>query len=242
MRTLVPDKVTPLSLEDGLDALAAGYRRTMGGPIDSARTFAALGAQLCLESGNFKKAHCFNWGNHKTPHDWEGLYCQFKCDELFDQHTAQAAINLGPCVVTQWKSGPLQRVILIPPHPWTSFVAFETAEDGTADYVRLLACEDRYRAAWHEAIMGRFDAFSHALHAARYYTAEVLTYTRGLVSIANKLLPACQLAIDGQPHGIDDGFREFVAAQVYETLMDSKDTDPHQMIAADDAAPEGHPV
>lgn len=248
MKTLVPDRLTPLSLEDGLHALAAGYDTTMGAPCDSGRTLACLGAQLCLESGNFQKAHCYGWGNRKMPADWDGLYCTFKCDELFDEPTAHRAMLLGPCAVSIWKGGPLRRVVLLPGHPWAMFTAFATAEEGAADYVALLACSDRYRQAWHAAVMGNPAAFSDSLSSARYFTAESETYKRGLVSIFHKILPACEAIVAGKGHGIDDALRELVSAQVYETLHDTKDTEPEmEAVAQTEPIPppddvEGHSV
>lgn len=240
MATLVADVRTPLSLEDGLHALTGGYTKIMGAPCESVRELACLGAQLCLESGNFQRAHCFNWGNHKLPHDWDGLYTQFTCDEIFDVATANQARRLGPCSIAPWKNGPKFRVVLYPPHPWSSFVAFDTAEDGAADYVRLLSCKDSYRQAWHEAVMGRPEAFSHALGSAHYYSADAETYTRGVVSIFNRLLPVCARLVDGNGHGIDDELREHVQAIVFESLRDmgrDRDTEPAPPLEEMEGAP-----
>src|SRR5581483_3549948 len=144
----------------------------------TARTLAVLGAQLCLESGNFERAHCFNWGNWKLPQGWDGYYCQYECDEIFDQATAQRAQEFGPCQVSLWKGGPKWRVVLFPPHPWSSFCAFTDADEGAARYVELLALSARYVTAWHHAILGDPENFSRWLSARGYYTADVDTYTR----------------------------------------------------------------
>jgi hypothetical protein len=218
---LVDDRLTPLSVEDGMLALYGGYERILGAPPERPSTLAALGAQLCLESGNFKKAHCYNWGNKKCPKDWAGLYCRFKCDELFDERTAALAQRLGPCVVNLWKGGPLYRVVLLPPHPWTEFTAYESAEEGAADYVRLLATRDRYRAAWSAAHDGDAAGFSRALGAARYYTAEVESYTRGIVSIASRLAPLCERLVAEHAEQLSEDEREHIEALVALTLAES---------------------
>lgn len=214
MATLVPDKITALSLEELLQALHAGYIEVLGAATDSAACLAALGAQLALESGRGKHAHCFNWGNEKLPKDWDGLYTQFTCDEIFDPQTAANAKRLGPCEVYDWKGGPLKRVVLHPPHPWSSFVAFESAEKGAAAYVEFLSLKDRYRAAWHCAYIGDAAGFSHELRKAGYYTADETTYTKGLVSLFRELLPICQRIVDGNKQLITDEERDRIMALV----------------------------
>lgn len=240
MATLVPDQITALSLEELLQALHAGYIEVLGEATDSAACLAALGAQLALESGRGKHAHCFNWGNEKLPKDWDGLYCQFTCDEIFDPQTAANALRLGAqypmadgsnsAVASLWKGGPLKRVVLHPPHPWSSFVAFESAEKGAVAYVEFLSLKDRYRNAWHFAYVGDAAGFSHALHQAGYYTADEDAYTRGLVSLAKELLPICQRIIAGEDHTITDADRErimgLVALTVSQSWANDNDTAP----------------
>ena len=241
MYTLVTDRITKLSMDGGLHALNEGHRITMGQPFQLAWAMACMGGQLCLECGNFQKAHCNNWQNQKIPHGYEGTACTFKCDELFDPQTARRAVAFGNAVDTgPWKGGPLHRVVLLAGHPWAIFKAFEDEEVngliregaflGTGEYVRLIACEDRYHDAWHEAVMGRPAGFSHALHDAGYYTADKDVYTRGLVSIANTIYDPCERIVRGEPHGIDDGLRSLVLAQVTETLREfGRSPDNHDL-------------
>jgi hypothetical protein len=219
----IDDLLTPVSVDALLLALHGGYVRVMGAATDKVPCLAALGAQLCLESGNGQLAHRFNWGNRKRPADWDGLFTRFQCDEIFDRQTADRAKTLGPCAVTLWRGGPLYRVVLFPPHPWSEFVAFVTADEGAADYISLLACSDRYRAAWHCAYAGDAAGFSLALGRAKYYTADVEPYTKGLVSIAARILPACERIANGLDHGLTDEDRAFIEATVYETILDHGD-------------------
>lgn len=229
----VEDRITKLSMDDGLIVLNKGHDLTMGQPFQLAWAMACMGAQLCLECGNFQKAHCNNWQNQKIPKEWEGLYCTFKCDELFDVATAHRAMAVAPGLAVDtglWKGGPLHRVVLFADHPWALFKAFEDEKRGSdehnvdgaviaaGEYVRLIACEDRYKEAWHQAVMGRPSQFSHALHDAGYYTADPNVYTKGVVSIADKIHEPCARIVAGEQHGIGDELRSFVMAQVTETL------------------------
>jgi hypothetical protein len=217
--TLVEDRLTPLSIDHLISALADGYRIVLGSDVE-APCLAVLTAQSCLETGNGQKVHNWNFGNKKKPKDWDGLYAHFKCDEIFDAPTAKRAQKLGPCVVQDWRGGPLKRVVLLPPHPWSAFVAFATAAEGMADHVKLLACVERYRAAWSRAFHGDAAGFAHALRVARYYTADEEPYTAGLVSIAKRVEPACVRLTTGE-HGLTDEERAHVEDVVARTLVES---------------------
>jgi len=246
----VEDRITKLSMDDGLHVVNEGHRLTMGQPFQLAWAMSCMGAQLCLECGNFQKAHCNNWQNQKIPKDWAGLYCTFKCDELFDPQTARRATQIGSAIDTgPWKGGPRHRVVLLADHPWALFKAFEDEKRGSdehtvegaviaaGEYVRLIACEDRYRDAWHEAVMGKPAEFSRALHAGGYYTADPDVYTKGLVSIANGIHDACARIVSGEPHGIDDQLRSFVMAQVTETLREfGREPHSHNLVDFDAVA------
>lgn len=217
----IPDRLTPVSVEQLIDALRAGYVLTMGSePAPSC--LACLGAQLCLESGNGQKAHCFNWGNKKLPAEWDGFWTTFWCDEIFDLATAKRAIQLGPATMQRWKPddpGPERyRVVLQAGHPWARFKAYETAEDGAADYVAFL-CQKEL--VWTAAYVGDASRFSHELRRAKYYTADEKTYTAGLVSIAKRIRPACDQVLLSLGHGLTDEDRAEIEGLVALTLADS---------------------
>lgn len=220
--TVLADRLTPIALEDGLIALAAGYRLSLGSDPAGAAQLSCLGAHLALECGNFQKAHCFNWCNRKATGDDFTVF--FRCDELFDDAMTERAKGLGPCVVYPGK--PANRVVLLPPHPWCEFAAFETAEDGCRDYCDLLSSHARFSAAWSRAYHGLSTDFAHELGRAGYYTADIDTYTRGLVSIADRILPACARILAGRAHEITDADRAHVAEVVALTLGGLRDTDP----------------
>lgn len=199
--TRVPDELTPLWTDALIAALAEGYTLAMRSQ-PTAGCLAVLMSQVCLETGNGKKIHNHNWGNVKRAADWEGLYCSYKCDEIFDADVAREALRRGPCTVSPWRDTGMKRVVLFPEHPWAEFRAFATAADGAAQYVEFLSCRERYQPAWSRAYHGDASGFSHALRVAGYYTADEVTYTRGICSIAARVLPACQRVMEAAAHGL----------------------------------------
>jgi len=214
---LVEDRVTPLTEPEFIAAMARGYVMNMGAQA-SPECLSCLGAQGFLESGRGKKMRNFTPGNKKTPPRWDGLYAFVTCDEIFDAQTAHRAQQLGPCTVTPWRGGPLQRVVLAAPHPWSAFCAYENAAEGCADYVQLLSGMERYRAAWHLAQKGDPDGFARALGHAGYFTAPVDVYARGVVSIAASLLPLCRATLADGAHELTDDEAFNIAAAVSNTI------------------------
>jgi len=218
--TFVDDALTPIGTNGLIRAMALGYPKVMGAP-PSAHCLARLIGQTSLETGNGLKMHKNNPGNKKKPKEWDGLFTRFKCDEIFDAPTAHRAQQLGPCVVSDWKGGPLKRVVLVPPHPWTEFVAFETPEEGMADYLTLLACSDRYAQAWSHCYAGETALFVEALGRAGYFTGPLDAYRAAVMSIEQKVLPACTALMEGAEHGgITDEERAHIEQLVAVTLWD----------------------
>lgn len=189
MAQLLPDLVTPLSTEQIVAAVSDGYNEVMGArPM--ATCHAVLCAQVSLETGNGRKMHRFNPGNRKV-RDGDEYYTMFACNEV-----------IGGKV--QWFS---------PPHPQTHFAAFLTPAAGVADYLKLLSCTDRYRAAWSRAYVGDARGFVEALGRAGYFTADPNVYARGIVAIAAKLLPLC-----GSNDPLSDEDRDHIGELVAVTL------------------------
>lgn len=217
---LITDLITTLSLEEGLMALADGFRVIMNSAPPRG-CLAVLGAQSVLETGSFQKMHRWNAGNMKKPATWEGLYTRFKCDEIFDPATAKRAQQLGPCSVAPWKGGPNMRVVLVPPHPWTEFVAFDTAAKGMAEHIKLLSCTDRYRTAWSRAYAGDVIGTAQALHTASYFTADLDPYAKGMALIAAKLSPICKTVLGAAPL-VSDEDRVRISDLVASTMAESR--------------------
>lgn len=218
--TLVDDALTPLTEEGLVAAVIGGYRKVLNSE-PSPESASILAGQGFLETGRGKKVHKNNPGNKKKPADWDGFFCRFTCDELFDDASTARAKKLGPTSVSLWKGGPLHRVVLYPPHPWSEFVAFETADEGFADWLLLHTCSERYRKSWSRIYAG--DAYGAVveLGKAGYFTADVSTYAKAVVSIAKSLLPVCQRLLAGDEHGLTEEYRERIRSMVSESLTDS---------------------
>lgn len=169
----IDDRVTPLTPDEFVRALFQGYQdvfRTQ----PTARALACFVAQVCLETGNGKATHCFNFGNVKrvAGEPWT----MFRCNEVI--------------------KGRVKR--FDPPHAQTHFRAFRCAADGAAEYLSFLL-RDRYRNALAQAQAGDPAAFVDALHMAGYFTANVDKYRAAVVSIFARVLPACERAVsEGQ--------------------------------------------
>lgn len=199
--TLVPDKLTQLTIDELVTGMAAGYQRTMGGE-PHAVTLAILVAQACLETGNGKSLHCFNLGNVKKAADWDGLYCMYRCNEILKGKV-------------EWFD---------PPHPQTHFRAFATAAEGCAEFVAFLAMRDRYAKAWHEVVHGGADAFVRELAKAGYFTANVDSYAKAVVGITTRVLPACRQLVHVEDDGMTDEDRALVGQLTAAWLAVTKDS------------------
>jgi hypothetical protein len=110
--------------------------------------------------------------------------------------------------------------VLRPPHPWTKFRAFETAEEGAAAYLELFTWS-RYAQAALRARAGDPVGFVLACKAAGYFTApDVHAYASAVASIAAHALAACTQELDlawiadAPPPVIDDATREHVEGLV----------------------------
>lgn len=231
---LVPTVLTKLPVDGLIDATIAGYGRLMGAPPSPEAASVAAG-QAMLETGDGQKMRNWNPGNRKRPSGWEGDFCEFACDEIFDAPTAALAKRLDPdhCAESIWRGGPLIRCSLIPPHPWSEFVSFPTAAEGFSDWLGLLAMSDRYRAAWGRLYAGDPAGFVRALHAAGYMTADEEIYEHAVFSIAASVLPACRSRLNGGGQTLSDDDRSYVSGLVGLTLADTIwSADRHGTLAA----------
>lgn len=200
---LVPDQLTPITLEAAIEAFAAAHVRCMG-LEPSAGTLACLVAQSALEDGYWRAMHCFNFGNSKVGFSWDGKYCMYRCNEV-----------IGGKVV--WFN---------PPHRQTWFRAFDTPAEGAFEQVKLVALLDRYKAAWHECCLGNAHEFAVALGRAGYYTADIPTYANAVAQIAAKVFVGCATYLAGEGHSITDQVRSHVEQLVLFTLSQTGRTEP----------------
>lgn len=210
MPTLVPDKKTPLPVEEALHVYFRAWRRVLGRE-PTARALAAFVAHMMLECGAlFESLHWWNFGNEKASASWPGSYCMYRCNEVLEG-------------VLRWFD---------PPHPQTWFRAFASAEEGAAEHLAFLAVDSNhdgkniYAVAWARFEAGDPEGAVRAMKAARYFTGNVEAYVRAVVSITNQIEAMAQRVIDGEHHtelgdALSEADRERIAGLVALTTAES---------------------
>lgn len=153
----VPNKITKATVADVFAALCkAAPELPRSGVL-------VLLSQYALETGLGRACHNYNLGNAKhitgDGHKWT----MFRCSEIINGH----------------------EVFFDPPHPQTWFRAFDTLEEGAADYVAML--RRRFAVAWPAVERGDVASFGHMLKAAHYYTADESAYVRALQTWFDRL-------------------------------------------------------
>lgn len=161
--TLVPDKITPVSESQVIQAVRNIVDKKYPQMDDDAKQelVFTIVPQIRLETGF--KPHNFNMGNahaRGTPNEfWKGLVSAWKDPQDFD---GKKVINLD----WLWRS-------------------YSTLEEGIGDWFRLF--EKNFPTALAKAVAGDIEGFSRELKAKGYYTANVETYTKGLKRIKEKM-------------------------------------------------------
>lgn len=187
---LIPDLVTECSAL----LVTAAFRSALETVIGRTPTqghLCVLVAQSALESGRWRSMHRWNFGNIKASSTYEGYYCQFRCNEVIDKRL-------------QWFD---------PPHPQTSFRAFQQIEVGALDHVRFLSQRKAFQPAWLAAQRGDPAEFVHALKQGGYFTADEAPYLRSVASLWGeymRLLSGPQRDTDPAPS--ENEAREHAAA------------------------------
>ena len=167
--TLLPDALTQMPPTEVVVSFYQAYLQVVGDdPSDAA--LAILVSQSCLETGWWKSIHNYNYGNIKAGQDYEGYYCQYRCNEIIDGKV-------------EWFD---------PPHPQTNFRAYLSAAAGATEHVAFLSKLTRYAAAWAAALAGDPAAYVKALKTAGYFTASLDPYLKTVVSLVNHFLPIIQ--------------------------------------------------
>jgi hypothetical protein len=118
-------------------------------------------AQNALETGNRKAMWNNNVGNLTT----DG---KSKLD-YFDDLSTSEQVSPG-----SWKKMNLK------------YRSYPTLSDGVADYLNLLSKSHNYANAWDKIVHPDPEAFSKALKAGGYYTANEAPYTKALTSLFSK--------------------------------------------------------
>jgi hypothetical protein len=161
--TLVPDKLTSLSAAEVCRAFAVAFFKLTGVRATD-RTLCILLAQSALESGRWKALHCYNLANVKASEAYEGLYCEYRCNEIINGKV-------------EWFS---------PPHPQCRFRAYQVLDDAAFDYLSFLHNRARYRPAWERAVAGDAAGFVAALKRGGFFTASEEPYKKAVVSLTNE--------------------------------------------------------
>src|SRR5271163_1193092 len=150
---------TDVSEPQMAQAIIAAWGSMFGGQ-PSKEQVAMILAQNNLETGNRKSMWNFNVGNITT--DGNGPY------DYFDDLSTNEQVSPGV-----WNKMNLK------------YRAYPSLEEGTQDYLRLLS-GSHYSQAWQHILHPDPIAFSKALKAAGYYTADEAPYTKGLTSLFNQ--------------------------------------------------------
>ncbi len=208
---LIPDQLTPLTLDEAIHAFADGYEGAMGGP-PTATALACLVGHSALECGRWVALHNYNFGNVRPGRSWTGDICQYRCNEVID----------GRIV---WYSPPAPGAPGYgDPNHGSSFRAFASAADGARSQVAFLACSPWLAAAWHAVQAGDAGAMVDGLHAGGYFTGSPAPYRKAVASIARHVLPQCAAVLGADPLTADDRIR--IAATVASSLADIAVTVP----------------
>lgn len=159
----VEAELTPLTEQQAAIVLRTSFKNLIG-HYPSIESLAILWAQSALETGRWKNGSIYNWnfGNVKRLPDQK--YTSYKCSEIINGKN-------------QW---------FYPYHPQTFFAAWETAEEGSLAYLNFLTKKKRYAGAWQEVLNGNPIKYCAALKSAGYFTADLVLYTKGVVSLTEE--------------------------------------------------------
>jgi len=229
----LPDKLTPLTKVDLIEALWMGHLAYFGAP-PSKECLWIVAAQVILETG-LKYCHNYNLGNVKSK-DGDGFdYQFFGCGEEVSLATANAWKAKDPSLVKikriyQVNGKDRASVWVDPPHWVSRFRAFHTAEEGALDHVALLARRFPYalEAAKRKDIRG----YAHALKQAGYYTADEGQYTATIVGsyvIAEKVpvdYDALPVLTDAQGEQLMNLVARSIQASVDDYLQECREDEP----------------
>lgn len=147
--TEVASRRTPMSLGGIRHSLAVAYRRSTGETIPN-KTLDILAAHVAHETARGDRMFNFNFGGIKGAGP-SGLSARYQTTEVFDGQTKKLV---------------------------DGFRAYSSADEGAADYLKLL--RERFPGALREAKAGDVSQFAASLKQSGYFTADLAAYTRAL--------------------------------------------------------------
>lgn len=176
----LPDRLTPVTRAEIITAMWHAWMRYFGQAPPCKEALWVLLAQWALETGWGKFCHNHNLGNAKS-REGDGFdYQYFACNEILPIKQAEAMAKASPTTakITSRRTDGKAVIWLYPKHPGCRFRAFTNLLDGAIDHLHLVA--NRYQKAWPKVLAGDVVAYSKALKAQGYYTADEAKYTVGV--------------------------------------------------------------
>lgn len=182
----LPAVLTPLKPEVAMRAIRGAWE-TLEGVTPSVATMALLMAQSALETWRWQTIYGNCFGNEKASAVHEGFYQCYRCNEQLSDgwHWYIPEGELVGKFGTPLKGAPLP----VPEgHPQTRFKAFQSAELGALEWLRLI--KRRYPEAYQIAKDGGTAVgFVHALKLRRYFTANEGPYALGVTKLVREFTP-----------------------------------------------------
>lgn len=180
--TFTEDALTPFSFEEADEAMTAALPK---GSSPAVRALAL--AKTALETGRWRKIHCFNWGNVKAGDSYVGMFTCFACGE----ELAEGSCWFEPDgTVKNLTKGTVTKPVAfdVPPgHPQTRFRAYANRFDGAFEYVDFVK-SGRYAQAWQALLAGDAAGYVHQLKLKGYFTAAEGPYAAGVISLQKEFL------------------------------------------------------
>lgn len=206
-----PDLLTVLSFEDAKKALEASLHATLNA-TPSREAVALMLAKTALETGRWRKIHCFNFGNIKAGQKWSGMYTCILLNEVLGGKVVwfapegQLAAGPGSSIIgTHYptpKPGTPQTLWPFEPeqgygHPQTRMRAYANKYDGAYDYVDFVS-GGRYAPAFPFLLAGDEARWVHAIKQLGYFTADEGLYLKGVASLKHEFLAKLE-GLDVEP-------------------------------------------
>lgn len=226
----VSDALTPFSFDEAAEAMRWALSTPAGSaPADNVLALAL--AKTALETGRWKKIHCFNWGNIKAGEIYEGMYTCFPLNEVLNGKVVwfspegQHVSGLGTPLV-----GP---PMAVPPgHPQARMRAYANRYDGARSYVDFVS-GGRYANAWRLLLEGDAVSYVHALKVAGYFTADESAYARGVLLMQAEFIKTLAGHENVEPAAVhEDAFtmaeRIALADRAFVDLAQTVDEDKRQ--------------
>lgn len=175
--------LTPVSLVDAFAGFRAELVALRGVTSDDELALAV--AHSALETGYWRSAYCYDFGNEKATDAWieaGGDHCFYPCGEEFSQVYARSLVASSPLItiVREYVDGrgvAMASVKVVPKHPICRFRAFKSLADGVRKHLEEL--RNDFPRAWASLATGNVVTFATDLRAEGYFTDPLEHYLHG---------------------------------------------------------------